>query len=167
MTTVHAVSSAGIPPGRRVGPGLSAVFPNVASAAGFVVTKGAADACCSRYAPQKTERASCPSTLPARGADPRGERGDGGARPAGTRRRLPDIGERPVGRPRATLEEGLTFLGLVGMIDPPRPGIRWRCGRAAKRIRAVMITGTTRGPAPRRSAIAGDRGDDTVVTGDG
>jgi Ca2+-transporting ATPase len=48
-------------------------------------------------------------------------------------------------KPGATLEtaeHGLTFLGLVGMIDPPRPEARAAiatCERAG--IRAVMITG--------------------------
>ena len=43
MTTAHTVSAGGILPPDGSDPGLSAVFPNVAGAAGFVVTKGAAD----------------------------------------------------------------------------------------------------------------------------
>jgi Ca2+-transporting ATPase len=42
---------------------------------------------------------------------------------------------------------GLSFLGLVGMIDPPRPR-REQAVRTCRSagIRPVMITGTTRGP---------------------
>ena len=42
----------------------------------------------------------------------------------------------------AKLEEQLTFLGLVGMIDPPRPGARAAVRACADAfVRAVMITG--------------------------
>ena len=46
------------------------------------------------------------------------------------------------GATRVNAEEGMTFLGLVGMIDPPRPEVRDAiriCGEAG--IRPVMITG--------------------------
>ncbi len=40
------------------------------------------------------------------------------------------------------LEERLTFLGLVGMIDPPREGVKEAVAKcAAAHVRAVMITG--------------------------
>ena len=40
------------------------------------------------------------------------------------------------------LENGFTFLGLVGMIDPPRPGVAEAIGRAKTAgIRTVMLTG--------------------------
>jgi Ca2+-transporting ATPase len=66
----------------------------------------------------------------------------------------------------AVAEEGLTFLGLVGIIDPPRPEVRdavAKCTTAG--IRTVMITGDH--PLTAR-AIAKDLGitrDDGVVTG--
>ncbi len=65
------------------------------------------------------------------------------------------------------LESGLTFLGLVGMIDPPRPEVRDAvavCRRAG--IRPVMITGDH---VVTASAIAKDLGimeeGDTAITG--
>lgn len=40
------------------------------------------------------------------------------------------------------LENGFTFVGLVGMIDPPRPGVAEAIGHArAAGIRTVMLTG--------------------------
>ncbi len=66
------------------------------------------------------------------------------------------------------LEEGLTFLGLVGIIDPPRPEVGEAvriCRRAG--IRAVMITGdhkyTAAGIAARIGLPVGER---RVLTGD-
>lgn len=57
---------------------------------------------------------------------------------------------------RTAYESGLTFLGMAGMIDPPRPTAREavaRCRRAG--IKPVMITGDHRLTA---SAIARDLG---------
>ena len=50
--------------------------------------------------------------------------------------------EIPAGTSPEELEQGLTYLGLIGMIDPPRPEARdavERCTTAG--IRTVMITG--------------------------
>ena len=67
----------------------------------------------------------------------------------------------------ATLESGLTFLGLVGMIDPPRPEVRVAvatCRDAG--IKPVMITGDH---VVTASAIASDLGileaGDKAITG--
>ncbi len=67
----------------------------------------------------------------------------------------------------AGLEQGLTFCGLVGMIDPPRPGVKEavaQCRQAG--IRPVMITGDH---AATAAAIARDIGiltpGDEVLTG--
>ena len=66
-----------------------------------------------------------------------------------------------------TLETGLTFMGLVGMIDPPRPEVRDAvavCKQAG--IRPVMITGDH---VVTASAIAADLGilreGDLAITG--
>jgi Ca2+-transporting ATPase len=54
------------------------------------------------------------------------------------------------------LEEHLTFLGLVGMIDPPREGVKEAVAKcAAAHVRAVMITGDHKATA---TAIARELG---------
>lgn len=68
-----------------------------------------------------------------------------------------------------TLEEGLTFIGLVGMIDPPRPEVK-EAVRVCKRagMRAVMITGdhidTARAIA-EEIGILEKTGDELVISG--
>ncbi len=53
-----------------------------------------------------------------------------------------DHGEREHEHHGADLEKRLTFLGLVGMIDPPRPGVREAVRACAEaQVHAVMITG--------------------------
>ncbi|MFE3495088.1 cation-translocating P-type ATPase [Streptomyces sp. NPDC059175] len=78
---------------------------------------------------------------------------------------------RPVAEPRPTRDEvetGLTFLGLVGMLDPPRPDVSdavEACRRAG--IRIVMVTGDhplTAEAVARRVGIV-RRPAPTVVTG--
>ena len=45
-------------------------------------------------------------------------------------------------RPSVDIEQRLTFLGLVGMIDPPRPGVKEAVKECAEaQVRAVMVTG--------------------------
>jgi Ca2+-transporting ATPase len=51
-------------------------------------------------------------------------------------------GVDPADEPSAEIETHLTFLGLVGMVDPPREGVREAVARCAEaHVRAVMITG--------------------------
>jgi Ca2+-transporting ATPase len=53
-----------------------------------------------------------------------------------------EIDELPVQPTSEKLENGLTFMGLVGMIDPPRPEAKEAvalCRQAG--IKPVMITG--------------------------
>jgi P-type Ca2+ transporter type 2C len=53
-----------------------------------------------------------------------------------------DQGERESEHHGADLEKRLTFLGLVGMIDPPRVGVKEAIRACAEaQVRAVMITG--------------------------
>ena len=48
----------------------------------------------------------------------------------------------PSGRPSAELEQRLNFIGLVGMIDPPRVGVKEAIRACADaQVMAVMITG--------------------------
>jgi Ca2+-transporting ATPase len=71
--------------------------------------------------------------------------------------------ERPAGDP----EEGLTWLGLIGMIDPPRAGVKEAiaaCHQAG--VRAVMITGDhplTAAAIARELDLADD--DDETMSG--
>ena len=64
-------------------------------------------------------------------------------------------------------EEGLIFLGLIGMIDPPRPEVReavTRCRKAG--IKTVMITGDHRKTAAAIARQVGIYHDgDRIITG--
>jgi Ca2+-transporting ATPase len=52
------------------------------------------------------------------------------------------VGLDPAEETEAEIETHLTFLGLVGMVDPPREGVREAVARCAEaHVRAVMITG--------------------------
>jgi calcium-translocating P-type ATPase len=65
-----------------------------------------------------------------------------------------------------TLEGGLTFLGLVGLIDPPRPeAIAAVAECRAAGIRVKMITGDHAGTAAAIAAQIGLANSDRVLTG--
>jgi Ca2+-transporting ATPase len=70
---------------------------------------------------------------------------------------------------RDAVQDGLTLLGLVGMIDPPRPEAKAAveaCERAG--IRVVMITGDhpqTAAAVARELGLLGAAGDGVVLTG--
>ena len=166
MTTAHAVSAGGIPMADGFAPDLSALFPYVAGAAGFVVTKGAADMLAPLCIAEWTERGVLP-------LDPAGRERILAENAAMAGRGLRVLGvafrtsaDAPASAPAGELEEGLAFLGLVGMIDPPRPeaSVAVRTCRAAG-IRPVMITGDHPGTALAVARSLGIGGDDTVVTG--
>ncbi|MBI4176169.1 MAG: cation-translocating P-type ATPase [Candidatus Aenigmarchaeota archaeon] len=65
-------------------------------------------------------------------------------------------------------EEGLIFLGLVGMIDPPREGVKEEIARCREAgIKAVMITGDHKNTAVAVAKQIGmiQDGSDSVLTG--
>jgi Ca2+-transporting ATPase len=142
MTTVHAAAREPSGPAGATDPAGEIVLPFLGGAPAFAVTKGAAD-----------------GLLPSCGTEWAGD----GARPLsriGRERILAEVGEmadrglrvlgvafRPLpGAPDGTWAEeretGLVFLGLVGMIDPPRPEAAAAVATCrAAGIRPVMITG--------------------------
>ena len=66
----------------------------------------------------------------------------------------------------ATLECGLVFVGVLGMIDPPRPEVIGAVKRAkAAGIRSIMITGDHPGTAAAISGELGIGSAHRVVTG--
>jgi magnesium-transporting ATPase (P-type) len=76
-------------------------------------------------------------------------------------------GARPPDR-RDDAERDLTFLGLVGMVDPPRPEVADAVARCrAAGIRVIVVTGDhglTAKAIAQRIGLVGD--DVTIVTGD-
>ncbi len=67
---------------------------------------------------------------------------------AGRGLRVLAIACRPDGGPAEARVDGLTFLGLVGLEDPIRPGVREAIARCAEAgIRTVMLTGDQRSTA--------------------
>ena len=73
-----------------------------------------------------------------------------------------DVNKLPNKMDEASIENDLIFVGLIGMIDPPRPGVKeavYTCNRAG--IKTVMITGDHIATA---KAIAKDLG--ILKTGD-
>jgi P-type E1-E2 ATPase len=99
---------------------------------------------------------TCPLARPGRGAGRRGLRVLALAERAETGDRID----------AAALEGGLTFLGLVGLIDPPRPeAIAAVAECRAAGIRVKMITGDHAGTAAAIAAQIGLQNPDRVLTG--
>jgi len=64
-----------------------------------------------------------------------------------------------------TLEQDLTFLGLIGLIDPPRPEAREAVAKAAMAgIRTIMITGDHAGTALAIARNLGITASEVVIT---
>ncbi|MGJ5819125.1 cation-translocating P-type ATPase [Paludibaculum fermentans] len=73
---------------------------------------------------------------------------------------------KEAGRKASEFEHGLTFLGLIGMIDPPRPEAGAAVERAkAAGIRPMLITGDHPGTAVAIARELGISSDDRVLTG--
>jgi Ca2+-transporting ATPase len=111
-------------------------------------SKGSADVLlplCASYATNEGPRPLDPAKRAAilREAD---RMSSGALRVLGVARRLLDtVSHEGKDAAGGGLEEELTFLGLVGMIDPPREGVREAVRLcAAAHVRAVMITGDHR-----------------------
>ncbi|MEO0362391.1 MAG: HAD-IC family P-type ATPase, partial [Pseudomonadota bacterium] len=79
--------------------------------------------------------------------------------------RVVAIARRRAAGPHDVEEAGLTLLGLVGIIDPPRPEVRAAvAGAKAAGVRVVMITGDS--PVTAEAIARGlDLGVDRVIVG--
>jgi len=166
MTTAHAISVDGTPANDGSDPELSSVFRIVAGAAGFVATKGAADMVVPLCVAEWTEHGVLPLDPSGRDRilEENAAMAERGLRVLGVAFRT--LANTPSGAPPGELEEGLTFLGLVGMIDPPRPEAETAvrtCREAG--IRPVMITGDHPRTALAVARSLGIGGDGTVATG--
>ncbi|RIL12749.1 ATPase [bacterium] len=165
MTTVHAVSgSAGdVGDSRTDTAGMVARLPREAPYMAF--TKGAVDGLLdvARHVWTQGHRSPLDAAWRARILAANADLAAKGMRVLG-------VAFRPLDAPPATsdpdaVEADLTFVGLVGMIDPPRPEVKDAIATCtAAGIRTVMITGDhplTAREIARSLGIGGDR----VVTG--
>ncbi len=66
---------------------------------------------------------------------------------------LPDQPRESASMSVDDVERDLTFVGMVAMMDPPRPEVRAAVDACRRGIRIVMITGDVTGRQPR--ALAG------------
>ncbi len=153
MSTVHAVNAADTPPELRA---LSDGEP-------VAFVKGAADGLLAHTVAVLTEAGTTPVTdeWRRRILDATEQMARKGMRVLGVAfRTLPDAGRLDLA------EDDLTFVGLVGIIDPPRAEVRdavARCVTAG--VRTVMITGDHPLTAAAIAADLGISTDDRAMTG--
>ena len=134
----------------------------------MAVSKGAADillGLCTHYQTMRGERVELTEELKARILQANQALSAGALRVLGLAYRVNQEGFN--GRNPEEIEQGLTFVGLVGMMDPPRPEIKPALQLARRAgIRTVMITGDY---AQTARAIAQEIGligpDDAVRSG--
>jgi Ca2+-transporting ATPase len=113
---------------------------------------------------QVAARSDWPCVGPERGLRDRADWLEANATMAGSALRVFGVARKalPVGWREDALEGGWEWLGLVGMADPPRPGVRQALHEAHRAgIRTLMLTGdhpTTALAIARELDIAGDRG---------
>jgi P-type Ca2+ transporter type 2C len=165
MTTVHRRETAGEGPESKTFAALQTVVARL-SGEHIAFTKGAADslleACGQHW--EAGEAKSLDDSARQRIVAANEDLAAGGMRVLGAAFRL--LGEVPTGDNVANVEHDLIFIGMLGLVDPPRPEAREavaRCRSAG--IRPLMITGDH--PLTARH-IAGQLGiaeNDQVVTG--
>ena len=161
MTTVHRVVT---PQPEDISPFYDATAKGWEAA----VSKGAADillGLCTHYQTMRGERVELTEELKARILQANQALSAGALRVLGLAYRVNQEGFN--GRNPEEIEQGLTFVGLVGMMDPPRPEIKPALQLARRAgIRTVMITGDY---AQTARAIAQEIGligpDDAVRSG--
>jgi len=136
MTTVHRVVT---PQPEDISPFYDATAKGWEAA----VSKGAADillGLCTHYQTMRGERVELTEELKARILQANQALSAGALRVLGLAYRVNQEGFN--GRNPEEIEQGLTFVGLVGMMDPPRPEIKPALQLARRAgIRTVMITG--------------------------
>ena len=161
MTTVHRVVT---PQPEDISPFYDATAKGWEAA----VSKGAADillGLCTHYQTMRGERVELTEELKARILQANQALSAGALRVLGLAYRVNQEGFN--GRNPEEIEQGLTFVGLVGMMDPPRPEIKPALQLARRAgIRTLMITGDY---AQTARAIAQEIGligpDDAVRSG--
>ena len=135
----------------------------------LVFTKGAPDVLLARCSQELVGEEARPLTRGAPRGDSGEQRGAGRRGAAHARRRLPLAAEgrcRARGSSMSDVEQDLVFLGLIGMIDPPREEAKEAVARAkGAGIRPIMITGDHPKTAAVIAAELGIAADGRAVTG--
>ena len=160
MTTVHARAAAGLPPALAAAWGRDGFEPQ---ANYLAITKGAVDGLLEISTRVWVNGQAVPLDEAQRRRIEAGNR-----QLAGNGMRVLAVAFRPLARPEplAEIERELVFIGLIGMIDPPRAEVRAAvrtCQSAG--IRPVMITGDHPLTAAFIARELGFASDPRVLTG--